>query len=337
MPDAPPPASPARPAAHEADPSTPLAALDIRQAHDRIRPLIHRTPILTSRHLDGLTGASIFFKCENLQKIGAFKIRGALNAVMSLTDAQAAPGVVTHSSGNHAQALALAARLRSISAHIVMPENAPRVKVDAVRGYGGRIIFCPPTHTAREEAAARVQRETNAHLVHPYNDLRIVAGQATACLELLEDQPGLDYVLAPVGGGGLISGAALAAAFFSPSTRVIGVEPAGADDAARSMISGVIEPSLNPRTLADGLLTSLGSVTFPIIRKHVDRILTVSEPALIGAMRLVWERMKIIIEPSSAVPLAALLEGLLDVKGKKVGLILSGGNADLDNLPWKSA
>ena len=312
---------------------TPTLA-DIEQAAGRIQPYAHRTPVLTSASLNQRTGAELFFKCENFQKVGAFKFRGAANAVFSLSDAEAERGVATHSSGNHAQALALAARLRGIPAHIVMPDNSPKVKVQAVQGYGGRIVFCRPTQAERERTLAEVVRETGAAFIHPYDNPRVIAGQATAARELLGEAPGLELLLAPVGGGGLASGTALAARYLSPATRVVAVEPAGADDAFRSLREGRIVPSLDPRTVADGLRTSLGRLTFPILRALLAEVVTVSEEAIVAAMRLVWERMKILIEPSAAVPVAALLEGGLEARGLRVGVILSGGNLDLDALPW---
>ncbi|PIO47311.1 MAG: serine dehydratase [[Chlorobium] sp. 445] len=308
---------------------------DIRAAAARIAQYAHRTPVLTSESLNQMVGASLFFKCENFQKVGAFKFRGACNAVFSLSDADAARGVATHSSGNHAAALALAARLRGISATIVMPHTAPHIKKIAVAGYGGRIIFSEPTLKAREETLATEVEKSGATLIHPYNDYRVIAGQATAALELLEDIANLDLVLAPVGGGGLISGTALAVTSLSPRTKVIAVEPAGADDAYRSIKEGRIVPSINPKTIADGLLTSLGDKTFPIIREKVAEIVTVAEDSIVQAMRYIWERMKIIIEPSCAVPFAALLEGKMNISGKRVGIILTGGNVDLDRLPWQ--
>jgi threonine dehydratase len=291
---------------------------------------------MTSAFFDRLTGARLFFKCENLQKVGAFKFRGACNAVFSLPEEALRRGVATHSSGNHAQALALAARLRGAKAYIVMPRNAPEVKRRAVADYGAQIIPCEPTVADREATAARVVAETGATLIHPYNDARIIAGQGTAALELLADAPDLDYLLAPVGGGGLVSGTAIAAAGVSPKTRVIAAEPAGADDAYRSLRAGHIVPSEHPQTIADGLRTSLGELTFAAIQRHVREIVTVSEEAIESAMRHVWERMKIVIEPSSAVPVAALLEKRLDVAGQRVGIILSGGNVDLTNLPFRA-
>jgi threonine dehydratase len=307
---------------------------DIHAATARIAPYVKRTPMLTCASLDDRAGCGVFLKCENFQRVGAFKFRGACNAVFSLSEADARRGVVAHSSGNHAQALALAARLRGIVAHLVMPDNAPAVKKDAVLGYGGKITFCQPTLAAREATQAQVIAQTGAVEVHPYNNPRIIAGQGTAALELLADVPDLDVIMTPVGGGGLLSGTAIGSTETRPGIRVIGVEPEMADDAARSLAAGRILPSVNPRTIADGLLTSLGTLTFPIIRDRVERIVTVSEDAIAAAMRFVWERVKIVIEPSAAVPIAALLEHKIDVSGLRVGVIVSGGNAALDALPW---
>ncbi len=307
---------------------------EVRAAAQRIRPHAHRTPVLTCASLDAMTGAALFFKCENFQRVGAFKFRGAANAVLSLSDEEASRGVATHSSGNHAAALALAARLRGISAHVVMPRTAKAVKRAAVAGYGGRIVLCEPTLAAREATLADVVAATGATIVHPYNDARVIAGQGTAALELVEEIPCLDLVMAPVGGGGLLSGTAIAVAGASPRTTVVGAEPAEADDAFRSLQEGRIVPSVDPRTVADGLLTSLGALTFAVIRELVAEIVTVSEEAIVIAMRHTWERMKIVIEPSSAVPLGALLEGKLPAAGRRIGVILSGGNVDLADLPW---
>ncbi|MCS6994860.1 MAG: pyridoxal-phosphate dependent enzyme [Anaerolineales bacterium] len=308
---------------------------DILEAAERIRPYIHRTPVWTSASLNQRVGAQVFLKCENFQKVGAFKFRGATNAVFSLPEAQAARGVVAHSSGNHAQALALAARLRGIPAYIVMPHTAPQVKKDAVQGYGGQITFCAPTLEAREQTQNEVIARTGAVEIHPYNNEKVIAGQGTAALELLEDVPDLDVILTPVGGGGLLSGTAIAATETRPRLRVLGAEPEQADDAYRSMQAGQILPSHNPKTVADGLLTSLGTLTFPIIRQRVEQIVTVSEAAIIQAMRFTWERLKIIIEPSAAVPLGLLLERKVNLSGLRVGVILSGGNVDLSKLPWQ--
>jgi len=306
----------------------------IREAAMRIHPYAHRTPVLTCASLDRMLNAELYFKCENFQKVGAFKFRGACNTVFSLSDQEASRGVATHSSGNHAAALSLAAQLRGIEALVVMPNNAPQVKKAAVGAYGGKITWCEPTLEAREATLSKVVAETGATFVHAYNDRRVVAGQGTAALELLEDAPALDVVMAPVGGGGLLSGTALAVSGLSPGTLVIGAEPEGADDAYRSLQQDRIIPSVNPKTIADGLLTSLGDTTFPIIRRHVDQIVTVSEEAIIAGMRHVWERMKTVIEPSAAVPVGALLEKKVDLTGKRIGVILSGGNVDLDKLPW---
>jgi threonine dehydratase len=307
---------------------------DIQQAAERIEPYAHRTPVLTNDSLDQRVGAQVYLKCENFQKVGAFKFRGACNAVYSLSDGEAARGVCTHSSGNHAQALALAARMRGIPAYIVMPNNAPSVKKNAVAGYGGQITFCEPTLEARESTLDRIRLDAGANVVHPYNDERVIAGQGTAALELLEDVPDLDVIITPVGGGGLLSGTAIAATETKKGIRVIAGEPEMADDAYRSMKAGKIIPSTNPKTLADGLLTSLGTLTFPIIRERVEQIVTVSEQGISESMKFVWERAKIVIEPSAAVAVGALWERKIDLSGLKVGVILSGGNVDLKKLPW---
>jgi len=306
----------------------------IRTAAERIAPWAHRTPVARCRSLDESTGATLAFKCEHLQKVGAFKFRGATNAVFSLDDAEAARGVATHSSGNHAQALALAARNRGVPAHIVMPSSASPVKRDAVLGYGATITTCEPTLAARESTLDLVVARTGAHFVHPYDDHRVIAGAATAALELHEQAPGLELLLAPVGGAGLLAGTALATALTAPGCRVVGVEPAGADDALRSMAAGHIIPSVEPDTIADGLLTSLGERNFPILQRHVERIVTVDEASIVAAMRMLWQRAKLLVEPSAAVPLAALISGAVDARGARVGIILSGGNVDLDGLPW---
>jgi threonine dehydratase len=300
----------------------------ILAAADRIRPYANRTPVMTSRTLDEMLGAKIYFKCENLQRVGAFKFRGACNAVFSLSDDDARKGVATHSSGNHAAALALAARLRGIRAHVVMPSNSPKVKVDAVRGYGAEITFCVPTLEARESTLAQVVQATGAHVVHPYDDVRVIAGQATAAMELLEEDPGLDVLIAPVGGGGLLSGTSLSAKFFSSGTSVFGAEPSGADDAFRSFEARKLIIQTDPRTIADGLRTSLSPRTFKIILENVAGIATVGDEKIVEAMKYHFERMKIVVEPSGSVPLGALLEGKLDVAGKRVGVIISGGNVE---------
>ena len=309
---------------------------DIQHAAQRIEPYIHHTPVLTNRSLDERVEAQVFLKCENMQKVGAFKFRGACNAVLSLTEAEAASGVATHSSGNHAQALAHAAQLRGMPAYIVMPDNAPTVKKAAVAGYGGQITFCEPTLEARERTLAQVVEKTGANLVHPYNDARVIAGQGTAALEFLEEFPNLDVIVAPVGGGGLLSGISIAATETKAGIRVIGAEPEMADDAYRSLQAGAILPARKPQTIADGLLTSLGSLTFPIIQQRVEQIVTVSELGIVDGMRFVWERLKIIIEPSAAVAVGVLWERKIDLTGLKVGIILSGGNVDLQRLPWHS-
>jgi threonine dehydratase/serine racemase len=311
----------------------------VREAARRIAGFAHRTPVLTCATLGGLAGRALFFKCEQFQKAGAFKFRGACNAVRRLPDEVAARGVVTHSSGNHAQALALAARLRRIPAHIVMPRNASAVKRRAVEEYGGRVILCEPTLAAREETAAAVQKETGATLIPPYDHPDVIAGQGTVALELLEQVPELDAIVAPVGGGGLVSGVCLAGHGLKPSLRVFAAEPAGADDAARSKAAGRLIPQTGPKTIADGLLTSLGELTWPIIRDQVERVVTVGEDEIVAAMRLAWERAKLLIEPSAAVAVAAVLcEQFRSLEGlKRVGVVLSGGNVNLDALPWGSA
>ncbi len=308
---------------------------DILKAYEIISPNIHHTPVLTSRSINKILGAEVFFKCENFQKTGAFKFRGACNAIFSLSDAEAAKGVGTHSSGNHAAALAYAASLRGIKAHIVMPSTAPEIKKKAVSTYGGKITFCEPTLKARESTLQSIVISKGITVVHPYNDQKVIAGQGTSALELMNEIQGLDLVMCPVGGGGLLSGTALSVKDINPACKVIAAEPEGADDAFRSFHSGHIIPSENPITIADGLLTSLGNITFSIIREKVDDIVTVSEEAIVNAMRLIWERLKIIIEPSSAVPVAALLQNKVNIKiYKKIGLILSGGNVELSALPF---
>lgn len=309
---------------------------DIQAAARRIKPYIHRTPVLTNESLNERVGAQVFLKCENLQKVGAFKFRGACNAIFSLSDEEAVSGVCSHSSGNHAQALALAARMRGIPAYIVMPKNAPAVKKAAVAGYGGQITFCEPTLEARETTLAQAVKETGAEVVHPYNDERVIAGQGTAALELLEDVPDLDVIITPVGGGGLLSGTSIAATETKKGIRVIAGEPEMADDAYRSMKAGERLPSVNPKSIADGLLSALGTITFPIVRERVEQIVTVSENGIVESMKFVWERAKIIIEPSAAVAIAVLWEKKIDITGLKVGVILSGGNVDLERLPWQS-
>ena len=316
----------------EPDPRPTLAT--IRAAAARIRGRVHRTPVMSSRSIDRDLGVRVRFKCENLQRVGAFKARGAANAVWSLDDATARRGVATHSSGNHGAALALAAAERGIPAWVVVPDNATGVKRDAIARYGARIVDCRPGMTAREAGLARVVEETGASVVHPYDDHRVIAGQGTAALELLEDEPGIELLLCPVGGGGLISGSAIVAAGSPGATRVIGCEPAGADDARRSLLGGERVILDSPATIADGLRASLGARNFDIIRELVGDIVLVEEAEIVAAMRLIWERMKILIEPSAAVPVAALMNGSIDAEGSTVGLILSGGNLDLGKLPW---
>ncbi|HNY02628.1 MAG TPA: pyridoxal-phosphate dependent enzyme [Bacteroidales bacterium] len=312
----------------------PIDAGTIQQAASLLLGRVNRTPVYSSQTLNRVLDSEVFFKCENLQKAGAFKSRGATHAILRLSNSQLAKGVATHSSGNHAQALARAAALAGTAAYIVMPSNSSRVKIAAVQEYGGRITFCEPTLEARETTLAGVLAETGATEIHPYNNEHIIAGQATAALELIEEVLRLDLVMAPVGGGGLLSGTALAVHFFSPGTQVIAAEPEQANDAYLSFRSREFVPSVHPDTLADGLRTSLGSLTFPLILNYVDDIVTVSEQSIVDAMRYLWERLKILAEPSSAVPLAAIMEGKVDVKGKRIGIIISGGNVDLDHLPW---
>ena len=309
---------------------------DVRDAAQRIAGWVHRTPVMTCETIDHLAQRRVFFKCENLQKTGAFKYRGATNAVRKLDPETAARGVVTHSSGNHAQALALAAKLRGIPAHIVMPNNAAAVKKNAVLGYGGRVVECEPTLSARERTAAALVAATGGVLIPPFDHPDVIAGQGTAALELLEDTWDLDAVIAPVGGGGLLSGFCVASQGMRPSIQVYGAEPLGADDAARSKAVGKWLPQTGPNTIADGLLTSLGELTWPIIRDRVDRVFTVTEDQIRAAMRLVWERMKLIIEPSAAVGVAVVLsEEFRELPGSwKVGVVLCGGNVSLDKLYW---
>ncbi len=304
----------------------------IEQAHERIKPFIHKTPVLTSLTLNKLSGAELFFKCENFQKIGAFKIRGAMNAVLSLPKDKLMNGIATHSSGNHAQAIAYAAKQVGTKAYIVMPNNSPQVKVNAVRSYGAEITFCENNQQARETALQNIVDKTGAEFIHPYNDERVITGQATCAKELMEEIPALDFILAPVGGGGLLSGTLLSAHYFSPATKVYAAEPEGAADAVLSLKSGKIEAAPYVNTIADGLLTKLGDKTFPIIQQYVTGILTVSDEEIIAALKLVYERMKIVIEPSTAVPLAALLKNKELFAGKRVGIIFSGGNVDLKKL-----
>jgi threonine dehydratase len=306
----------------------------IRAAHERIRLYINHTPVLTSSRLDDASGASLFFKCENFQKVGAFKARGATNAVFSLDDATAMCGVATHSSGNHGAALARAAKLRGILAHIVMPSNSAKVKVRGVEAYGAHIVFCEPTEAARESACEDVIAKTGATLIHSFENEDVIAGQGTAAVELLEGVSDLDLVMCPVGGGGLLCGTAVAAKSMRPKIQVIAVEPANADDAAQSFRAGRLIRTKKKFTIADGLRTNVGTPNFVIIERYVDDIVTVNEEAIISAMRTIWETMKIVIEPSAAVPYAAILESKIDIGGRRVGVILTGGNVDLDALPW---
>ena len=310
---------------------------DIEAAVARLADTAERTPVQTSRSLDALTGATVFAKCENFQKGGAYKFRGALNAVRQLTDAEARGGVVTHSSGNHATCLALAARTRGIPAHIVVPRNAPLIKQRAIAAFGGQLTLCEPTLAARTAEAARIQHATGAMFVHPYDDPRVIAGQATIGVELLAQVPQLDAVVAPVSGGGLLSGLALVMHHLAPSVEVWGAEPALADDAFRSLRDGQLHENHNPSTIADGLRASLSERTFGILRQHARGILTVSESEIIAAMRLIWERMKLAVEPSGAVALAAVLAHRERFAGRRVAVIFTGGNVDLERLPWQTA
>jgi threonine dehydratase/serine racemase len=312
---------------------------DVRAAAARIAPFAHRTPVITSATFDTLSGRSLFFKCENLQRVGAFKFRGACNAIARLSDAEARAGVVTHSSGNHAQALALAARIRGIPAYIVMPRTAPAVKRAAVEGYGGRVIVCEPTLADREATAARACAETGAVLIPPYNHPDVMAGQGTAALELLEEIPDLDAVMTPIGGGGLMSGVAVTTRALRPAARIFGAEPENANDAARGKAAGVWQDQAPPKTVADGLMTTLGTLTWPIVRDVVDAVFLVTEAEIIETTKRFWERTKLIIEPSSAVPVAAVLSAAfrahpLTQGVQRIGIVLSGGNVDLDRLPW---
>ena len=307
---------------------------DLIDCHNRIQPFIHNTPILTSRLVNNLVGASVYFKCENFQKTGAYKMRGATNAIMQLTNDQKAKGVVTHSSGNFAQALSLAAQSLHVKATIVMPSNSPVVKKNAVKEYGGHIIECKPNVEARQHAADTIVKDYGATFIHPSNNIDVILGQGTACLELIYDQPNLDAIFCPVGGGGLIAGSALAVKYFESNCEVYGAEPFEADDAYRSLLSGKIEINTTANTIADGLRTQLGHHNFPIIQRDVKNIIRVTEKEIINAMRFIWERMKIIIEPSSAVTFAAVLKNKSEFKNKKIGVIISGGNVDINNLPF---
>jgi threonine dehydratase len=302
--------------------------------HHRIKPFIHNTPVLTSRLIDTMMGCSLYFKCENFQRMGAFKMRGAANAIMQLSEAQKQNGVVTHSSGNFAQALSLAAQSLGVKAYIVMPNSAPQVKINAVKGYGGMVMECEPTLEAREQASKQIEKEKGATFIHPSNDDDVILGQGTACMELLEVYPDLDYVVTPVGGGGLIAGTALAVHYFGKSCKTIGAEPFEVDDAYRSLQSGHIETNASINTIADGLKTQLGDRNFPIIQQHVEQIIRVTEEEIVAAMRLLWERLKIVCEPSSAVAFAAVLKEKNQFTDKKIGIIISGGNVDLNHLPF---
>jgi threonine dehydratase len=304
----------------------------IIKAHERISTFIHRTPVLTSQSINTMYGCELFFKCENFQKIGAFKIRGGMNASLLLPLSKLEKGLATHSSGNHAQAIALAAKLLNTNAYIVMPDNSPVVKVNAVKGYGANITFCEPTLQAREDTMEQVIKETGAEFIHPFNDERIIAGQATAAKELIDEVNGLDAIVAPVGGGGLLSGTSLSAKYFGKNIKVYAGEPKGAADAVLSFKSGKVESAPFIKTIADGLLTTLGDITLKIIRENVTDIFTVSEGEIINAMRLIYERMKIVIEPSSAVPLAAIIRNIEEFRGKRIGVIISGGNVDLSSF-----
>lgn len=307
---------------------------DLYAVHQQILPYIHRTPVLTSTQLNGIAGASLFFKCENFQRMGAFKMRGAANAILNLPEEKQKKGVVTHSSGNFAQALSLSAKKLNVPAYIVMPSSAPQVKKDAVKSYGGEITECPPTLAEREKAARKIIEETGATFIHPSDDLDVIHGQGTAALELLQDHPDLDFVVTPVGGGGLVAGTALAVHYFGKNCKTIGAEPFEADDAYRSLISGKIEENESANTIADGLKTQLGEYNFPIIKELVSEIIRVKEDEIVAALRLIWERMKIVVEPSSATALAAVLREKEKFRGKKVGIIISGGNVDLQKLPF---
>lgn len=308
--------------------------IDIREAAARIEPYAHRTPVFTSSQIDRKAGCKVFFKCENFQRTGAFKFRGACNALFSLSEELISKGVTTHSSGNHAQAVSLAAKIRGVPAYIVMPENASAVKVAAVKNYGAEVTFCGPDQKSRESTASYVIEKTGSQFIHPYNNPEIIAGQGTAALELLNEVPDLNTILAPVGGGGLISGTVIAAKAINPGIKIIGTEPAMADDAYRSFNAGKLILPETTKTVADGLRTSLGDLTFTAICEYVDDIVTVSEKSIVRDMKFIWERMNIIIEPSSAVPISALFDKKIKLNGKKVGIIISGGNVDLDNLPW---
>ncbi len=307
---------------------------DIKQAVQRVKPYVHNTPVMKSSTVNLRCDAKVFFKCENFQRMGAFKMRGATNAILQLTEEERSKGVVTHSSGNFAQALALASRLLDTKAYIVMPDSAPDIKAEAVKDYGAEVILCAPNLASREKTSEEIQQKTGATFIHPSNDMQVIIGQGTAAWELIKEVKDLDVILTPVGGGGLIAGTAIAAHYLLPNTQIIGGEPFGADDAYWSLETGIIQPSINPVTIADGLKTQLGDQNFPIIQKHVSKIIRVEESEIIEAMRYIWERMKIIIEPSSAVAVAALFRNKDEFKNRNVGVIISGGNVDLRNLPF---
>ncbi|MDZ7711815.1 MAG: pyridoxal-phosphate dependent enzyme [Rhodovibrio sp.] len=310
---------------------------DVARAHERIRPYIHETPVQTSTTMDALSGAELFFKCENFQKAGAFKVRGATNAVFGLSDAQAEKGVATHSSGNHALSLSYAGGRRGIPVHVVMPHSAPKAKKDAVRGYGGQITECEPSTSSREAVFAGVQARTGADFVHPYNDPRIIAGQGTCAKEMLAQIEGLDAVIAPIGGGGMVSGTCLTLSALAPQIEIYAAEPEAADDAYRSFKSGTLIQDDAPQTIADGLKVPMKEYTWHFVRNYVTDILTASEQEIVDAMRLTWQRMKIVMEPSCAVPLAVILKNKDVFAGKRVGVIVTGGNVDLDKLPWMTS
>ena len=311
-----------------------IKKLDLIDCHNRIKPFIHNTPVLTSSYINEITDAEVYFKCENFQKMGAFKMRGAANAILKLSDEQKSNGVVTHSSGNHAQAISLAAKKIGIKAYIVMPSNAPKIKKEAVKGYGGKLIECESNLEAREAAARDVMHSKNATFIHPSNNLDVILGQGTASKELIEQYGSFDHILVPIGGGGLIAGSALAAKYFGDNCTVIGTEPFEVDDAYRSLISGKIETNITTNTIADGLRTQLGDKNFPIILNEVKKIIRITEDEIIDSMKLIWQRLKIICEPSCSLPLAGIIKNKDEFKGKKIGVVITGGNIDLDNLPF---
>ena len=311
-----------------------MTKIDLIDCHNRIKPFIHNTPVLTSSYINEITGADVYFKCENFQKMGAFKMRGAANAILRLSDEQKSNGVVTHSSGNHAQAISLAAKKIGIKAYIVMPSNAPEIKKEAVKGYGGELIECESNLKAREAAAKDVVHSKSATFIHPSNNLDVIIGQGTVTKELIEQYGSFDHILVPIGGGGLIAGSALAAKYFGKNCTVIGAEPFEVDDAYRSLKSGKIETNESANTIADGLKTQLGDKNFPIIRNEIKSIIRITEEEIIESMKIIWERLKVICEPSCSPPLAAVLKNKETFRNKKVGIIISGGNVDLNNLPF---